>query len=83
MHNLCLYWISSIAFSADSGIQKMEDREQGKDHINRCVPQLELSMIQGVWIANTRDGIGKDEMITIRAQGCLTQASCPVVCLFV
>ena len=59
MHNLCLYQISSVVFSADSGIQEMEDREQGKDHVNQYVPQLELSMIQGAQIANTRDGIGK------------------------
>ena len=56
--NLCLYRISSVAFSADGGIQKMEDRERGKDHVNRYVPQLKLSMIQGVRITNTRDGNG-------------------------
>ena len=57
--NLCLYRISSIAFSADGGIWEMEDREWGKEHMNQCVPRLKLSMIQGVQIANIRDGIGK------------------------
>ena len=61
LFNLCLYQIASVAFSADSGIQEIEDREWGKDHMNRYVPQLELSMIQGAWITNTRDGIGKME----------------------
>ena len=56
--NLCLCWISSVAFSADSRIQKMEDREWEKDHVNQYVPQQMLSMIQGVQITNTRDGIG-------------------------
>ena len=50
---------SSVTFSADSGIWEMEDRERRKEHMNQCVPQLKLSMIQGVQIANTRDGIGK------------------------
>ena len=81
--DLCLCRISFVAFSTDDGIREMEDRERGKDHVNRYVPRLELSMIQGARIANTRDEWGKMEMITIRAQGCLTQASRPVVCLFV
>ena len=81
--DLCLCRISSVAFLTDDGIREMEDREPGKDHVNRYVPRLELSMIQGARIANTRDECGKMKMITIRAQGCLTQASRPVVCLFV
>ena len=81
--DLCLCRISFVAFLTGDGIREMEDREQGKDHVNRYVPWLKLSMIQGALIANTRDECGKMEMITIRAQGCLTQASRPVVCLFV
>ena len=34
LHDLCLYQISSVAFSADGRIWEMEDREQGKDHVN-------------------------------------------------
>ena len=81
--DLCLCRISFVAFLADDGIREMEDRERGKDHVNRYVPRLKLSMIQGARIANTRDECGNMKMITIRAQGCLTQASRPVVCLFV
>ena len=43
--DLCLYRISSVAFSVDDGIREMEDRERGKDHVNRYVPRLKLSMI--------------------------------------
>ena len=53
--DLCLCRISFIAFLADDGIREIEDRERGKDHVNRYVPRLELSMIQGARIANTRD----------------------------
>ena len=59
--DLCLCWISFVAFSAGDGIREMEDRERGKDHVNRYVPRLELSMIQGARIANTRDECGKME----------------------
>ena len=81
--DLCLCRISFVAFLVDDGIREMEDKEQEKDLVNRYVPRLKLSMIQGARIANTRDEWGKMVMITIRAQGCLTQASRPVVCLFV
>ena len=57
--DLCLCRISFVAFSTDGGIREMEDRERGKDHVNRYVPRLELSMIQGALIANTRDECGK------------------------
>ena len=53
--DLCLCRISFVAFLADGGIREMEDKEQGKGHVNRYVPRLELSMIQGARIANTRD----------------------------
>ena len=53
--DLCLCRISFVAFSAVDGIWEMEDRERGKDHVNRYVPRLKLSMIQGARIANTRD----------------------------
>ena len=57
--DLCLCRISFVAFSTDDGIQEMEDRERRKDHVNRYVPRLELSMIQGARFANTRDEWGK------------------------
>ena len=57
--DLCLCRISFVAFSTDDGIREMEDRERGKDHVNRYVPRLELSKIQGARIANTRDEWGK------------------------
>ena len=53
--DLCLCRISFVAFLLDDGIREMEDKERGKDHVNRYVPRLELSMIQGALIANTRD----------------------------
>ena len=53
--DLCLCRISFVAFLIDDGIREMEDRERGKDHVNRYVPRLKLSMIQGARIANTRD----------------------------
>ena len=56
--DLCLCRISFVAFLVDDGIREMEDREQGKDHVNRYVPRLKLSMIQGARIANTRDECG-------------------------
>ena len=59
--DLCLCRISSVAFLIDDGIREMEDRERGKDHVNRYVPRLKLSMIQGARIANTRDECGKME----------------------
>ena len=57
--DLCLCRISFVAFSTGDGIREMEDRERGKDHVNRYVPRLKLSMIQGARIANTRDKVGK------------------------
>ena len=59
--DLCLCRISFVAFSTGDGIREMEDRERGKDHVNRYVPRLKLSMIQGARIANTRDKWGKME----------------------
>ena len=59
--DLCLCRISFVAFSTGDGIREMEDKERGKDHVNRYVPQLKLSMIQGARIANTRDELGKME----------------------
>ena len=59
--DLCLCWISFVAFSTGDGIREMEDKERGKDHVNRYVPRLRLSMIQGARIANTRDECGKME----------------------
>ena len=59
--DLCLCRISFVAFSTGDGIRETEDRERGKDHVNRYVPRLELSMIQGARIANTRDEWGKME----------------------
>ena len=56
--DLCLCRISFVVFSTDDRIREMEDRERGKDHVNRYVPRLELSMIQGARIANTRDEWG-------------------------
>ena len=53
--DLCLCRISFVAFLADDGIREMEDKERGKDHVNRYVPRLKLSIIQGALIANTRD----------------------------
>ena len=59
--DLCLCRISFVAFSTDDGIREMEDKERGKDHVNRYVPRLKLSKIQGARIANTRDEWGKME----------------------
>ena len=56
--DLCLCRISFFAFLIGDGIREMEDRERGKDHVNRYVPRLKLSMIQGARIANTRDECG-------------------------
>ena len=66
--DLCLCWISFFAFLLGDGIREIWDKERGKDHVNRYVPRLKLSMIQGARIANTRDKCGTMEMITIRAQ---------------
>ena len=57
--DLCLCWISFVAFSLGDGIQEIWDKERGKDHVNRYVPRLKLSKIQGVQIANIRDEWGK------------------------
>ena len=53
--DLCLCRISFVAFSLGDGIREIWDREQGKEHMNRYVPRLKLSKIQGARIANTRD----------------------------
>ena len=66
--DLCLCQISFVAFSLGNRIREIWDKERGKDHVNRYVPRLKLSMIQGARIANTRDKCGTMEMITIRAQ---------------
>ena len=57
--DLCLCRISFVAFLFVDGIREIWDKERGKDHVNRYVPRLKLSMIQGAQIANTRDEWGK------------------------
>ena len=57
--DLCLCRISFFAFLFGDRIREIWDKERGKDHVNRYVPRLKLSMIQGARIANTRDECGK------------------------
>ena len=79
----CLCLTSCVLYASDGGILVIEDMEREKDHVIRYEPRL--ATLNDTTCADTlTQGWNRNgDVITSRAQGCLTQASRPVVCLFV
>ena len=80
---LCLCLTSCVLDASDGGIREIEDREREMVRVNRYEPRLITLKDTTCADTLTRGWDRKDDVITSRAQGCLTQASRPVVCLFV
>ena len=82
---LCLCLTSCVLYASDGRILAIKDmeREWEMDRVIRCKPRL--ATLNDTMCADTltQGWDRKDGMIASRAQGCLTQASRPVVCLFV
>ena len=80
---LCLCLTSCVRDASDSEIQEIEDKEREMDRVIRYEPRLATLNDTTCADTLTRGWGRKDDVIASRAQGCLTQASRPVVCLFV
>ena len=82
---LCLCLTSCVLYASDSGILVIEDMEWEWEKDLVILYEPRLATLNDTTCADTltRGWGRKDDVITSRAQGCLTQASRPVVCLFV